>query len=81
MYLSVKPYPEKYHGKISLLKPQKGFIKISYTDKLAETLIEILPAEKDNLIRAFYGKMKTKDMVLAQQKRDKSNRKKKKMIY
>ena len=78
VYLSVKPYPEKNRGKISLLKPQKGFIKISYTDKLAETLIEILPAEKDNLIRAFYGKMKTKDMVLAQQKRDKNNRKKKK---
>jgi hypothetical protein len=77
IYLSTNPYPEKYRGKISLLKPKTGFIKISYTDKLAEALIEILPAEKDNLIRAFYGKMKTRDMVLAQKKREKKNRKKK----
>ncbi len=77
VYLSLEPYPEKYRGKISLLKPRRGFIKISYTDKLAETLIEILPKEKDNLIRAFYGKMKTRDMVLAQKKREKKNRKKK----
>ena len=69
VYLSTSPFPDEYRGKVTLLKNKKGFIKFTYSDKLAEALIDILPAEKDNLIRAFYGKMKAQDMLNKQQKR------------
>ena len=69
IYLSKNPYPDEYIGKIILLKNKKGFIKFSYSDKLAQALIDILPAEKDNLIRAFYGKMKSQDMLNKHKKR------------
>ncbi len=76
IYLSKDPYPDEYRGKIILMKNKKGFIRFSYTDKLAEALIDILPAEKDNLIRAFYGKMKTQDIIRRKNLNDKANKKK-----
>ena len=69
VYLSTSPFPKEYRGKVTLLKNKKGFIKFTYSDKLAELLINLLPAEKDNLIRAFYGKMKSQDMLSKQKKR------------
>lgn len=71
VYLSDNPYPDEYRGKVTLLKNKKGFIKFTYSDKLAEALIDILPAEKDNLIRAFYAKMKLSDMNKKQKKKKK----------
>ena len=69
VYLSTTPFPDDYRGKVTLLKNKKGFIKFTYSDKLAEALIDILPADKDNLIRAFYGKMKSQDMLRKQKKK------------
>lgn len=69
VYLSDNPYPDEYRGKVTLLKNKKGFIKFTYSDKLAETLIDVLPAEKDNLIRAFYAKMKSQDMLNKRKKK------------
>ena len=63
VYLSTTPFPDEYRGKVTLLKNKTGFIKFTYSDKLAETLIDLLPNDKDNLIRAFYGKMKSQDML------------------
>lgn len=76
VYLSEQPYPQKYRGKISMLKNKKGFIKFHYSDKLAEALFAVLPDEKTCLLRSFYGKMKANDSLVQAEKR--KNKKKKK---
>jgi hypothetical protein len=59
-------------GKVTLLKNTKDFIRFSYSDALAKELIDILPADKDYLIRSFYGKMQASDRNLGRnQKRKK----------
>ena len=68
---SKKPYPEEYKGKISLLKNTKDFIKIGYSDALAKELIDILPADKDYLLRSFYGKMQASDRNLGRNRKRK----------
>ena len=64
IYFSKRPYPQKYVGKVTLLKNTKDFIRFSYSDALAKELIDILPADKDYLIRSFYGKMQASDRNL-----------------
>ena len=71
IYLSKNPYPQKYRGKITALKSKKGFIKFRYSDALAEALLEILPDDKDYMLRSFYGKMKANDMFARTKKRKK----------
>ena len=74
IYLSEEPYPQKYHGKITALKSKKGFIKFRYSDAVAEALLEILPDDKDYLIRGFYGKMKANDRLARAKKRGKKKK-------
>ena len=76
IYFSKKPFPQKYVGKVTTLKNSKDFIKITYTDKLAKALIDILPAEKDNLLRSFYAKMQAADRELNANKKSKKSKKK-----
>ena len=71
IYLSKKPYPKEYCGKITMLKSKKGFIKFRYSDALAEALLEILPNDETYLLRAFYGKMKSNDLLAKMKKRKK----------
>ena len=71
VYFSNTPYPEKYKNKISLLKNNKGFIKVSYSDRLAITVMEEFPEEKCNLVKAFYGQMQANDRMMKQKKRKK----------
>jgi len=71
VYFSNTPYPEKYKNKISLLKNNKGFIKVSYSDRLAITVMEEFPEEKCNLVKAFYGQMQANDRMMEQKKRKK----------
>ena len=71
VYFSNTPYPEKYKNKISLLKNNKGFIKVSYSDRLAITVMEEFPEEKCNLVKAFYGQMQANDRMMSQKKRKK----------
>ena len=76
IYFSKNPFPQKYVGKVTTLKNSKDFIKITYTDKLAKALIDILPAEKDNLLRSFYAKMQAADRELNANKKRKKSKKK-----
>ena len=76
IYFSKNPFPQKYIGKVTTLKNSKDFIKITYTDKLAKALIDILPAEKDNLLRSFYAKMQAADRELNANKKRKKSKKK-----
>jgi len=78
IYLSTKPFPEKYRGKISTLKSHKGFIKFSYSDKLALALIDILPEDKSARLKGFYKQMQISDLVIKQKKNKKNKKNKKK---
>lgn len=76
IYISTTPLPDKYHHKIDTAKCKKGFIRMPYSDKLAKALVEWLPKEKSNQVRAFYCKMQANSQILYQAK--KQQRKKKK---
>lgn len=69
VYFSNTPYPKKYKNKISLLKNNKGFIKFSYSDKLAITIMEEFPKEKCYLVKAFHSQMQANDRMMKQKKR------------
>ena len=71
VYFSNTPYPEKYKNKISLLKNNKSFIKFSYSDRLAITIMEEFTKEKCNFVKAFYGQMQANDRMMKQKKRKK----------
>ena len=71
VYFSNTPYPEKYKNKISLLKNNKGFIKFSYSDKLAITIMGEFAKEKCNFVKAFYGQMQVNDRMMKQKNRKK----------
>ena len=74
IYLSEKPYPQKYRGKITALKSKKGFIKFRYSDTLAEALLEILPDNKDYMLKSFYGRMKANDSFAKAKKQKKKKK-------
>ncbi len=74
IYLSEKPYPQKYRGKITALKSKKGFIKFRYSDALAEALLEILPDNKDYMLKSFYGRMKANDSFARAKNKKKKNK-------
>ncbi len=76
IYISTTPLPDKYHHKIDTAKCKKGFIRMPYSDKLAKALVEWLPKEKSNQVRAFHCKMQANSQILYQAK--KQQRKKKK---
>ena len=76
VYFSILPYPQKYKGKISCLKNKKGFIKISYSDRLAEELFNVFPEEKCTLVRIFHAQMQENDRAL--QREPKKRKKKRK---
>lgn len=71
VYFSSTPYPEKYKNKISLLKSKKGFIKFSYSDKLAIAVMEGFPEDKCYLVKAFYSQMQASDRMMKQKKEKK----------
>jgi len=75
IYLSTKPYPEQYKGKITQLKSKKGFIKFAYTDEIAEALFDVLPAQRCYRIKGFYGQMQANDIKTKQRKKQKKNKK------
>ena len=88
IYMSVKPYPEEYRGKIIKLRTKKGFIKFKYTDAVAEALMDRLPAQKVERVRGFYYKMKyiklqeeqerAKEKIKRKKKREKRKRQREK---
>ena len=79
IYLSTKPYPQKYSGKITCVKNKRGFIKMHFSTKLAEALLEVLPRSQTCQLYSFYWKIKLNEKAMEdRQKRKKEKRKKKK---
>lgn len=76
IYISLDLYPEEMSGHINRLHCNERFIKFPYTDKLAETLLEVVPQEKTHLLRAFYNQMKRYDQELEQNRKRRKKRKK-----
>lgn len=76
IYISLDLYPEEMCGRINRLHCNERFIKFPYTDKLAETLLEVAPREKTHLLRAFYNQMKRYDQELEQNRKRRKKRKK-----
>ncbi len=74
IYLSDKPYPEKYRHKASTAPCKKGFIKFSYSDELCEALCEILPKEKVGPLKAFYVRMQMEDEAKRREKEKKKRK-------
>ena len=64
IYISTTPLPDKYHHKMDTAKCKKGFIRIPYSDKLAKALVEWLPDERGNQVRAFYCRMQVNTQLL-----------------
>ena len=73
IYLSDKPFPNKYKHKADVVRRKKGTITFAYSDKLCQALIEALPEDKTKYLVSFYGRMQVSDTVnrLKQQKKKK----------
>lgn len=65
IYLSTKPFPDKYHHKANLVleKRPKDLIVFHYSDALCEKLMEVLPKEEAKEIASFYARMKAHDRL------------------
>ena len=64
IYVSNIPYPKNYKNKISLLKNKSGFIKFSYSDELARSLLQILPPQRVYFLNAFYNQIQARERAL-----------------
>lgn len=60
IYLSNKPYPAKYFGKINKVACKEGFIKFWYSQELSEYLISYMPGSKTGTLLAFRMRLKNK---------------------
>ena len=76
IYISTTPLPDKYHHKIDTAKCKKGFIRMPYSDKLAKAIVEWLPGERSNQVRAFYRRMQVNTQFLYKARKEQRKRKK-----
>ena len=72
IYLSNKPFPDKYKHKADIIRRKKGTITFAYSDKLCQELISVLPEDKTKNLVSFYNRMQASDRI------NKLNQKKKK---
>lgn len=79
IYLSNKPFPDKYKHKADIVRRKKGTITFAYSDELCQELISILPENKTKHLVSFYNRMQAADRVnkLKQQNNKKRKLKKK----
>lgn len=57
---STLPIDPKYSRKITKLRVKEGFIRFTYSDKLALTLMDVLPKERTVQLKTFFDYMQTK---------------------
>lgn len=78
IYLSDKPFPDKYKHKADIVRRKKGTITFAYSDKLCQELISVLPKEKTGCLVSFYNRMQAADRVNKLKQQNKKKRKSKK---
>lgn len=57
---STLPIDPQYSRKITKLRVKEGFIRFTYSDKLALTLMDVLPKERTVQLKTFFDYMQTK---------------------
>lgn len=78
IYLSNKPFPDKYKYKADIVRRKKGTITFAYSDALCQELISILPEDKTKHLVSFYNRMQAADRVNKLKQQNKKKRKSKK---
>lgn len=78
IYLSNKPFPDKYKHKADIVRRKKGTITFAYSDELCQKLIDILPEDKTKCLVSFYNRMQAADRVNKLKQQNKKKRKSKK---
>jgi len=78
IYLSNKPFPDKYKHKADIVRRKKGTITFAYSDKLCQELISILPEDKTKYLVSFYNRMQAADRANKLKQQNKKIRKSKK---
>ena len=78
IYLSNKPFPDKYKHKADIVRRKKGTITFAYSDKLCQELISILPEDKTKYLVSFYNRMQAADRANKLKQQNKKKRKSKK---
>ncbi len=78
IYLSNKPFPDKYKHKADIVRRKKGTITFAYSDELCQELISILPEDKTKHLVSFYNRMQATDRVNKLKQQNKKKRKSKK---
>ena len=75
IYLSNKPFPDKYKHKADIVRRKKGTITFAYSDKLCQELISVLPEGKTKKLVSFYNQMQVSDRVNQHKQQKKSKKK------
>ena len=78
IYISNKPFPDKYKHKADIVRRKKGTITFAYSDELCQELISILPEDKTKHLISFYNRMQSADRVNKLKQQNKKKRKSKK---
>lgn len=78
IYLSNKPFPDKYKHKADIVRRKKGTITFAYSDELCQELISILPEDKTKHLVSFYNRMQAADRENKLKQQNKKKRKSKK---
>ena len=78
IYLSNKPFPDKYKHKADIVRRKKGTITFAYSDELCQELISILPEDKTKYLVSFYNRMQAADRANKLKQQNKKKRKSKK---
>ena len=78
IYMSNKPFPDKYKHKADIVRRKKGTITFAYSDELCQELISILPEDKTKHLVSFYNRMQAADRENKLKQQNKKKRKSKK---
>ena len=77
IYLSNKPFPDKYKHKADIVRRKKGTITFAYSDALCQELISFLPEDKTKCLVSFYNRMQAADRANKVKQQNKKKRKSK----
>jgi hypothetical protein len=77
IYISNKPFSNKYKHKADIVRRKKGTITFAYSDALCQELISFLPEDKTKCLVSFYNRMQAADRANKVKQQNKKKRKSK----
>ena len=75
IYISSKPFPDKYKHKADIVRRKKGTITFAYSDALCQELMSLLPEDKTKCLVSFYNRMQAADRANKVKQQNKKKRK------